>query len=75
MTNRRIRDLHRLLTNEAKPYGATVRIEHTNGGHLKGIFKVGERKAYIITAFTPSCWRFGHHVRAEARRILRNLRA
>jgi hypothetical protein len=75
MTDRRIRDLHRLLADEAAPYGAKVRIEHTDGGHLRGVFSVGTREAYIITASSPSCWRSSRKVRLTARRILRNLRA
>jgi hypothetical protein len=37
MTDRRIRDFYLLLIVEAEPYGATVRVERTNGDHLKGI--------------------------------------
>jgi hypothetical protein len=73
MTDRRIRDLRRLLTDEAAPYGARVRIEKTNGSHLKSTFSVGEREAYMVSAYTPSDWRASRKVRADARRILRNL--
>jgi hypothetical protein len=71
---RRIRDLYRLLAVEAEPYGATVRVERTNGGHLKCIFSVGEHEVFVVTSFSPSStWRFGRHVRADARRALRSL--
>jgi hypothetical protein len=75
MTDRRIRDLRRLLAIEAAPYGARVRIEKTAGSHLRGIFSVGAREVFIITAFSASDWRFARKVRADARRVLRNLRA
>jgi hypothetical protein len=73
MTDHRIRDLRRLLETEAERYGAAVRVEHTNGGHLKGIFSLGEQKVFIIASFSPSTWRCDRHVRADARRALRNL--
>jgi hypothetical protein len=74
MTDRRIRDLHRLLEAEAEPYGASVKIEPTAGGHLRGVFSVGERQVFIITSFSPSStWRVHRHVRADARRALRSL--
>jgi hypothetical protein len=73
VAGRRLRDLRRLLTAEAAPFGAKVRIERTNGSHIRGIFRVGAREASIVTAFTPGDWRFDRKVRADARRVLRNL--
>jgi hypothetical protein len=73
MTDRRLRDLHRLLTDEAARHGAEVKIEFTGGSHLKSTFSVGAREAFIITAFTASDWRFQRKVRSDARRVLRNL--
>jgi hypothetical protein len=73
--NRRLRDLQRLLADEAAPYAARVRIEKTNGSHVKSTFSIGVRKAFIVSAYTPSDWRFARKVRADARRVLRNLRA
>ena len=57
MTDRRIRDLYRLLAIEAERYGAAVRVQHTNGGHLKGIFSLGEQEVFIIASFSSSTWR------------------
>jgi hypothetical protein len=37
MTDHRVRDLRHLLETEAKRYGATVRVEHTKGGHLRHV--------------------------------------
>jgi hypothetical protein len=54
MTDRRIRDLQRLLTAEAERYGAAVRVEHTNGGHLKGIFSLGEHEVFISPRSHPA---------------------
>jgi hypothetical protein len=75
MTDRRIRHLYRLLAIEAERYGATVRVEHTNGGHLKGIFSLGGHEVFIITSFSPSTWRCDRHMRADARRALHTLTA
>jgi hypothetical protein len=73
MTDRRIRDLRRLLEAEAERYGASVTIELTGGSHLKHIFRVGERQTFIICAFSPhNSWRLHRQVRAEARRALRS---
>ena len=72
--NRRTRDLYRLLAVEAEPYGAKVQIERTNGGHLKGIFSIGEHEVFIIASFSSST-RCDRYVRADARRALRNLAA
>ena len=74
MTDHRIRDLRRLLESEAELFGATVRVEHTNGGHLKGIFSLGEHEVFIIASFSSST-RCDRYVRADARRALRNLAA
>ena len=74
MTDHRIRDLRRLLESEAERFGATVRVEHTNGGHLKGIFSLGEHEVFIIASFSSSS-RCDRYVRADARRALRNLTA
>jgi hypothetical protein len=67
------RDLHRLCQAEAEPFGAAVRIEHTGHGHLKAIFAVGVRTAFVITSSTSGCWRRDLMVRADARRALRTL--
>jgi hypothetical protein len=75
MTVRRIRDLYRLLEAEAEPYGASVKIEHTAGGHLRGVFGVGERQVFIAISLSPSTRRVHRHVRADARRALRSLTA
>jgi hypothetical protein len=76
MTSRRIRDLYRLLVDEAAPYGAAVRIKQTNGGHLRSIFSVGAREMFIITPLSPgNTRRFDRNVRTVARRVLSNLRA
>jgi hypothetical protein len=74
MAERRIRDLRRLLEAVAEPYGATVLIEHTRGGHLRGTFVIGTRRAFIITGLSPSDRRVGRHIEATARRTLRELR-
>ena len=73
MTDHRIRDLRRLLESEAERFGATVRVEHTNGGHLKGIFSLGEHEVFIIASSSSSTWRCDRYVRTDARRALRNL--
>jgi hypothetical protein len=73
MTDRRIRDLYRLLEAEAEPYGASVKIEPTAGGHLRGVFSIGACQVFIITSLSPSTWRVHRHVRADARRALRSL--
>ena len=74
MTDRRIRDLQRLL--EAEPYGAAVTITLTNGSHLRHTFHVGDRHAFVISPLTPhNTWRMHRKVRAEARRVLRGLTA
>ena len=75
MTDRRIRDLYRLLAIEAERYGAAVRVQHTNGGHLKGIFSLGEHEVFIIASSSSSTWRCDRYVRTDARRALRNLTA
>ena len=73
VTTRRLRDLRRLLEAEAEAYGAAVRIEQTNGNHLKAIFNVANRQVFIITPWSPGS-RFVHrYVRADARRALRAL--
>jgi hypothetical protein len=74
MTDRRIRDLCRLLETEAEHFGASVTVEITNGGHVRNTFRIGTRQAFVITGFSPhSAWRTHRQVRAEARRALRNL--
>jgi hypothetical protein len=74
MTDCRVRDLYLLLlVVEAEPFGATVRVEHANGGHLKGIFTVNGREAFVIASLTAAPWRCDRHVRADARRALRSL--
>jgi hypothetical protein len=73
MTARRLRDLRRLLEAEAEAYSAAVRIEHTGSTHVKAVFNVAGRQTFIITGLTPSDWRHGRKVRADARRALRNL--
>jgi hypothetical protein len=73
MTVRRGRDLHRLLVVEAEAYGATVRVERTNGGHLKGIFSIGECEMFIIASFASGCFYRDRNVRTDARRVLRSL--
>ena len=73
MVSRRIRDLSRLLEGLAEPYGATVLVEQTNGGHLRGVFTLGARQVFIITGFSPSDWRVNRKVKATARRTLREL--
>jgi hypothetical protein len=75
VTDRRLRDLLRLLTAEAAPFGARVRIEKTAGSHIKSTFSVGAREGFIVSAFTPGDWRYARKVRADARRVLRNLSA
>ena len=73
MTDRRIRDLRRLLESVAEPYGATVSIEQTSGNHLRGVFTIGTRQTLIITGFSPSDWRVSRQVKSDARRKLREL--
>jgi hypothetical protein len=74
MTARRIRDLRRILEAEAEPYGASVTIELTNGSHLRHIFRLGDRHVFVISALSPhNSWRTHRQVRAEARRVLRQL--
>jgi hypothetical protein len=73
MADRRIRDLRRLLQTVAEPYGATVLIEQTRRGHLRGTFAIGTRRAFIITGLSPSDRRISRHVEATARRTLREL--
>jgi hypothetical protein len=76
MTDRRIRDLQRLLETEAKRFGASVTVETTNGSHLRHIFRLGDRQTFVISGFSPhNSWRSHRQVRAEARRVLRNLTA
>jgi hypothetical protein len=72
MTDRRMRDLRRLLEATAEPYGATIRIEHS-GRHLRCTFTIGARQGYIVTSFTPSDWRFHRKVERDARRMLHSL--
>jgi hypothetical protein len=73
MVDRRLRDLRRLLAHEAAPFGAAVKIEQTKRSHFRASFSVDEREAFIVTAFSPSDWRFARQVRASARRVLRGL--
>jgi hypothetical protein len=74
MTHRHVRDIHRLLEAEAAPYGASVEIEHTNGGHLRGVFHVGGQHVFIITSTTPSSTeRLHQNIRHDARRALRSI--
>jgi hypothetical protein len=74
MTSRRIRDFRQFLVDEAAPFGATVRrIEVTHGGHLRGVISAGGHEVSIIASLSPSCWRAGRKVRANARRALRSL--
>jgi hypothetical protein len=73
MADRRIRDLRRLLETIAEPYGASVLIEQTHGGHLRGTFTMGAQQAFIITGSSPSDWRVARKVKAAARRTLREL--
>ena len=56
MTVRRVRDLYLLLVAEAEPYGAAVCVEHTNGGHLKGIFSIGEHEVFIVASFSSGAF-------------------
>jgi hypothetical protein len=73
MTDRRIRDLRRLLQTVADAYGATVIVEMTRGSHLRGTFTLGTRQAFIISSLTPSDRRASRYVEADARRALRQL--
>jgi hypothetical protein len=73
MTARRIRDLYRLLEAEAAPYSASIKIEPTAGGHLRGVFSIGARRIFITISLSPSTRRVHRHVRADARRALRSL--
>jgi hypothetical protein len=73
MTARRLRDLRRLLESVAEPFGATVIVEHTSGNHLRGTFAIGTRQAFIIASWSPSDWRAGRQIEANARRMLREL--
>jgi hypothetical protein len=75
MTSRRIRDLRRLIEAEAQVYDARFRIMQTGRDHLRIVFSQGANHAFIITASTPSDWRYCRKVRADARRALRNLSA
>ncbi len=71
---RRIRDLYELFEAEAKPYGASVNIQTTNGGHLRAVFKIGTRQAFVIMSRTPkSEWRANSNAVSDARRTLRRL--
>jgi hypothetical protein len=70
MTDRRLRDLRRLLETVAEHFGATVLIEQTRGNHLRGVFTVGTRQALVVTGFSPRDWRM---VQSDARRKLREL--
>jgi hypothetical protein len=71
--NRHNRDLLRLLQTEASVYGAAVWIEPTNGGHLRAVFSLGANRVFTIISRSPSVRRSHLHVRADARRALRNL--
>lgn len=70
---RSLRDLRRLLESVAEPFGATVIVEHTRGNHLRGTFAIGTRQVFIITSWSPSDWRAGRQIEANARRMLREL--
>jgi len=72
MTDRRIRDLRRLLETEAERYGASVIVDLTNGSHVRGTFRIGDRHTFIFTGFSPGNWRVHRKVRSDARRALRN---
>jgi hypothetical protein len=53
-----------------------VRIERTNGGHLKGIFSVGEHEVLCYRlVLTELLALRSVRVRADARRVLRSLTA
>jgi hypothetical protein len=73
MTDRRIRDLRRLLETEAAVFGAIVAIETCGSGHLRCTFTVGVRAAFITASRSPSDPHTSRHVRADARRTLRHL--
>jgi len=70
MTDRRLRDLRRLLVTVAAPFGATVLVEPTRGNHWRGVFTVGARQAFIITS---SDWRVPKKIQSDARRKLPEL--
>jgi hypothetical protein len=72
MTDRRARDLRRLLEAQAEPYGAAVAIE-PGGKHLRCTFSVGHQRAFITVSRSPSDPNAHRHVRADARRALRAL--
>jgi hypothetical protein len=73
MADRRLRDLRRLLETVAAPYGASVIIESTRGGHLRSTFAIGARHAFIITSATPSDWRATRKVERDAHHVLRDM--
>jgi hypothetical protein len=73
VTDRRIRDLRRLLEIETEPYGASVTIEITNGGHLRHTFRLGDRHVFTISSFSPRCTGSHQKTVVQARRALRAL--
>lgn len=74
MTDRRIRDAKRLLEPLADAHGGKVRIELTNGGHMRAVFIIGAHEIPIIASFSPkSEWRPHRQTEAIARRKLREI--
>jgi hypothetical protein len=73
MTTRWVRDVQRLLADEAASYGGRVRVEYTGSNHLRAIISVGASEIPIVCSLTPSSWSSGRKIRANARRALRNL--
>jgi hypothetical protein len=72
MTTRWQRDLRRFLAAAARPYGATVRIEPTNG-HFRATFEAEAGRRFITISASPSDRAANRKVAADAKRALRKL--
>jgi hypothetical protein len=71
MCDRRLRDLKRSLALLAKPFGATVKIENTSGGHFRAIFASGCWTLAITMPRSLSDRRSLRNTQAFVRRKLR----
>jgi hypothetical protein len=72
---RRERDLKRRLLALAEPFGASVDIKRTGGGHLCATFKHGVAHIDVYLAWSPSDYRAEKNAAAFVRRTLRTIQA
>lgn len=68
---RHLRDLKRTLAMLAAEHAASVKINMTNGGHIRARFTVGAKSVDVILGSTASDWRNERNNAALVRRVLR----